>query len=198
MLDCNLQSLELLYIKKYRIDLRRDFDSRLKKMLIIPVPFERDIVYALQFALKTFLMIVMISYPFPEGLPLIKNRSFRNFSSLPSNQCYYLCDNDILTVFNKLKSMEFFMLLSSFHTDNDNMLKLNLKDMALEFSWPIGRIKDTLPGFDAPSPSTPKCCSIESLRSIASLLSELNIPEAKIALASGVSAFLWLYIAIQG
>ncbi|KAJ8436823.1 hypothetical protein Cgig2_032051 [Carnegiea gigantea] len=85
-----------------------------------------------------------------------------------------------------------------FSSDNDNMLQLNLKDMALEFSWPIGRIKDTLPDFDAPSPSTPKCCSIESLRAIASLVNELNIPEAKIALASGVSAFLWLYTAIQG
>lgn len=85
-----------------------------------------------------------------------------------------------------------------FPSDNDNMLKLNLKDMALEFSWNIGRIREVLPDFDAPSPSTPKTCSIESLRSLASLISELNIPEAKIALASGVSAFLWLYTAIQG
>lgn len=85
-----------------------------------------------------------------------------------------------------------------FSSDNDDMLKLELKDMKLEFSWSIGRIKEVLPGFDCPTPSTPKSCSTESLRSLAMLVDEQMFPEAKIALASGVSAFLWLYITIQG
>ncbi|KNA17997.1 hypothetical protein SOVF_074730 [Spinacia oleracea] len=79
-----------------------------------------------------------------------------------------------------------------------DMLKLELKDMELEFSWPIGKIKEVIPDFDTPSPSTPLPCSSETLKSIASLYEEQNIPEAKITLASGVSAFLWLYTATQG
>lgn len=70
--------------------------------------------------------------------------------------------------------------------------------MNLKFSWSMGRIKEVLPGFDSPTPSTPKPCSGESLRSLATLVDEQMFPEAKIALASGVSAFLWLYINIQG
>ncbi|KAL9667921.1 hypothetical protein QQ045_002290 [Rhodiola kirilowii] len=45
--------------------------------------------------------------------------------------------------------------------------------------------------------STPKSCPQDSLKSIAALVEEQNIPEAKIGLASGVSAFLWLYTSIQ-
>jgi len=78
------------------------------------------------------------------------------------------------------------------------MLKLELKGTNLKFSWSIGRIKEILPGFDSPAPSTPKSCSGESLKSLATLVDEQMFPEAKIALASGVSAFLWLYINIQG
>ncbi|OAY44097.1 mevalonate kinase [Manihot esculenta] len=81
---------------------------------------------------------------------------------------------------------------------NDDSLKLQLKDMALEFSWPIGRIKEALSNLGPPSSSTPTSCSIESIKSISALVEEKNIPEAKIALASGVSAFLWLYTSIQG
>lgn len=85
-----------------------------------------------------------------------------------------------------------------FSSDSENVLKLELKDMELEFSWPIERLKQVLPDFDSPSPSAPKSCSTDSLKSIASLLEEQNIPEAKITLASGVSAFLWLYTCIHG
>ncbi|XP_062084719.1 mevalonate kinase [Humulus lupulus] len=82
--------------------------------------------------------------------------------------------------------------------DNDDSLKLQLKDLALEFSWPIGKIKDALSQLDIPNPSTPTSCSIDAMKSIAALVDEQNIPEAKIFLASGVSAFLWLYTSIQG
>ncbi|KAF2285917.1 hypothetical protein GH714_008959 [Hevea brasiliensis] len=86
----------------------------------------------------------------------------------------------------------------SFPIENDDSLKLQLKDVALEFSWPIGRIKEALSNLGAPSSSTPTSCSIESVKSISALVDEQNIPEAKIALASGVSAFLWLYTSIRG
>jgi mevalonate kinase len=36
------------------------------------------------------------------------------------------------------------------------------------------------------------------MKSIAALVEEQNIPEAKVDLAAGVSAFLWLYSCIQG
>ncbi|KAF4361224.1 hypothetical protein F8388_018949 [Cannabis sativa] len=82
--------------------------------------------------------------------------------------------------------------------DNDDTLKLQLKDLHLEFSWPIGKIKAALSQLDLPNSSTPTSCSIEAMKSIAALVEEQNIPEAKIFLASGVSAFLWLYTSIQG
>ena len=83
--------------------------------------------------------------------------------------------------------------------DNDDTLKLQLKDMALEFSWPVGRIKEAVAGFNtAISSSSPTSCPAECLKSIGALVEEQNIPEAKIGLASGVSAFLWLYSCVQG
>ncbi|EXC06576.1 Mevalonate kinase [Morus notabilis] len=83
-------------------------------------------------------------------------------------------------------------------SDDDDNLKLQLKDMALEFSWPIGRIKEELPGLGCPDSSIATSCSIEAAKVLAALVEEQNIPEAKITLASGVSAFLWLYTSIQG
>ncbi|KAK9266976.1 hypothetical protein L1049_020645 [Liquidambar formosana] len=83
-------------------------------------------------------------------------------------------------------------------SENDGTLKLQLKDMALEFSWPIGRIKLALPGLGSPLCSTPTSCSPESIKSIATLVEEQNVPEAKTGLASGMSAFLWLYTSIHG
>ncbi|GAB4855531.1 hypothetical protein Ancab_024151 [Ancistrocladus abbreviatus] len=83
-------------------------------------------------------------------------------------------------------------------SDDESMLKFQLKDPAFEFSWNIGKLKAALPNFSRPNPLTPTPCSHEFLMSIASLVEEQNIPEAKIALASGVSALLWLYLSIQG
>ncbi|KAF7805129.1 mevalonate kinase [Senna tora] len=84
------------------------------------------------------------------------------------------------------------------HSDNDNTLKLQLKDMSLEFSWPISRIKEALPKSGSLTSLAPVSCSVESSKSIAALVEEQNIPEAKVGLASGVSAFLWLYTSIRG
>lgn len=89
----------------------------------------------------------------------------------------------------------FFFLL---YLDNDNTLKLHLKDMALDFSWSVTRIKATLSHLGSPFPSTPTTCSMEIIKSIAVLVEEQNIPEAKIGLSSGATAFLWLYTCIIG
>ncbi|KAA8545098.1 hypothetical protein F0562_019882 [Nyssa sinensis] len=83
-------------------------------------------------------------------------------------------------------------------SDNNDTLKLQLKDMALEFSWPVGRIKEALSGLGSCDASSPTSCSPEIIKSIAALVEEQNIPEVKIGLAAGVSAFLWLYTSIQG
>nr|AEM42972.1 mevalonate kinase [Siraitia grosvenorii] len=84
------------------------------------------------------------------------------------------------------------------HSGNDDTLKLELKDMALEFSWPVGRIKEALAEFSSAISSSPTSCPAECLRSIGALVEEQNIPEARTGLASGMSAFLWLYSCIQG
>ena len=82
--------------------------------------------------------------------------------------------------------------------NDDDTLKLELKDMALEFSWQIARIKEALPESVSPVSSKPASCSVESAKSIAALVEQQTIPEANIGLASGISAFLWLYSSIQG
>ncbi|KAL2469189.1 Mevalonate kinase [Forsythia ovata] len=83
-------------------------------------------------------------------------------------------------------------------SDNDDTIKLHLKDVDLEFSWPVGRIKEVLPDLGSHTASSPSSCSLETIKEIAALVEEQNIPEAKIGLASGVSTFLWLYTSIHG
>ncbi|KAL2328388.1 hypothetical protein Fmac_021815 [Flemingia macrophylla] len=80
-------------------------------------------------------------------------------------------------------------------TDDEDLLKLQLKDTTLEFSWPVSKVRET---FLAQLSSTPTSCSVENAKAIATLVDHLSIPEAKIGLASCVSAFLWLYSSIQG
>nr|QBM10919.1 mevalonate kinase protein [Swertia mussotii] len=83
-------------------------------------------------------------------------------------------------------------------SENEDTLKLHLKDMDLEFSWPVGKIKDAFPDLGGISASSPASCSLEITKVIASLVEEQQIPETQTGLASGISAFLWLYIAIHG
>nr|AQT00804.1 mevalonate kinase [Osmanthus fragrans] len=83
-------------------------------------------------------------------------------------------------------------------SDNDDTLKLHLKDMDLEFSWPIGKIKEVLPDLGSLEASSPSSCSLETIKAITALVEEQNIPEAKIGLSSGVTTFLWLYTSIHG
>ncbi|KAG8363799.1 hypothetical protein BUALT_Bualt19G0059900 [Buddleja alternifolia] len=83
-------------------------------------------------------------------------------------------------------------------SENDDALKLHLKDIPLEFSWPVGRLKEVLPELGSHPASSPSSCSFETIKAITSLVEEQNIPEANIALASGISAFLWMYTSIHG
>ncbi|KAK2972491.1 hypothetical protein RJ640_017663 [Escallonia rubra] len=82
--------------------------------------------------------------------------------------------------------------------DDDDTLKLELKDVALEFSWPVGKIKAALPESGRCAASSPTSCLPETIKSIATLVEEYNIPEAKLGIAAGVTAFLWLYTSIHG
>ncbi|KAL0347983.1 UNVERIFIED_CONTAM: Mevalonate kinase [Sesamum angustifolium] len=84
-------------------------------------------------------------------------------------------------------------------TDNDNQLRLHLKDVGLELSWTVEKLKEALPKLSSSNPaSAPSSCSLETFKAITSLVDEQNIPETNTGLASGVSAFLWLYTSIHG
>lgn len=67
----------------------------------------------------------------------------------------------------------------------------------MEFSWPVAKLKEVLPELGRGSASSPSSCSLETTKAIASLVEELKLPEARIGLASGISAFLWLYTSIH-
>ncbi|MED6181994.1 hypothetical protein PIB30_024623 [Stylosanthes scabra] len=83
-------------------------------------------------------------------------------------------------------------------SDNQDSLKLELKDEGLDFSWSTTKLKELFPESTEPQSPKPPSFSVESAKSIESLIEGLNIPEAKISIASGVSAFLWLYTSIHG
>ncbi|KAL0552535.1 hypothetical protein IC582_011651 [Cucumis melo] len=82
-------------------------------------------------------------------------------------------------------------------SDENDIVKLQLKDLKLEFSWPLSRIREAL-GVFVGAISSPTTCLAECLKSIASLVEDQNIPEVNIGLASGVAAFLWLCSSILG
>ncbi|XP_077239141.1 mevalonate kinase [Tasmannia lanceolata] len=81
---------------------------------------------------------------------------------------------------------------------DDGLLELQLKDTGLVFSWPIQRIKEMFSELGVPLSSSSPSSSPELMKLISILVEEQNIPEAKSGLASGVSAFLWLYTSIHG
>ncbi|KAI4379043.1 hypothetical protein MLD38_016445 [Melastoma candidum] len=91
-----------------------------------------------------------------------------------------------------------FVSLRRSSSENDGTLRLQLKDVGLELSWDVGQIKASLPESDGFNRSMPTTCPQEFSEAIAALVAEQNIPEAKIGLAAGVSAFLWLYTSIRG
>ncbi|MBA0876173.1 hypothetical protein Goshw_008019 [Gossypium schwendimanii] len=84
------------------------------------------------------------------------------------------------------------------YSENEDSIRLQLEDVGLDFSWPIKRIKEVLSHLGSPFSSTPTLCSLETVKSITALVDEQSFPETRIGLASGVCAFLWLYISILG
>uniref|UniRef100_A0A0D9VCS3 Mevalonate kinase n=1 Tax=Leersia perrieri TaxID=77586 RepID=A0A0D9VCS3_9ORYZ len=79
-------------------------------------------------------------------------------------------------------------------------VELELRDPGLAFSWPCARLREVFFPTDSDSAAAgePRPCSPDLLAAIARLLEEQEIPEAKIWLSSGLSAFLFLYTSILG
>jgi hypothetical protein len=66
-------------------------------------------------------------------------------------------------------------------------------DSGLNFSWPCSRPREVL-GVGCCKAEAPRPCSRDKLAVVAKLLEEQEIPEAKIWLYAGLSAFLFLYM----
>lgn len=82
--------------------------------------------------------------------------------------------------------------------DGEGSVELELKDMGLLFSWQTSKLEHALHELNSPDALSPRSCSLQYNKVIDSLVEEQNIPEAKIWLFSGVSAFLYLYTSIHG
>jgi mevalonate kinase len=77
-------------------------------------------------------------------------------------------------------------------------VELDLRDSGLTFSWPCSRLRGALGEEISANPGAPAPCSPDQLAAIARLLQDQDIPEAKIWLSAGLSAFLFLYTSILG
>ncbi|XP_066397216.1 uncharacterized protein [Miscanthus floridulus] len=77
-------------------------------------------------------------------------------------------------------------------------VELYLRDSGLSFSWPCSRLRGALGEEISANPGVPAPCSPDQLATIARLLEDQEIPEAKIWLSAGLSAFLFLYTSILG
>ncbi|KAL5979934.1 hypothetical protein ACLOJK_039046 [Asimina triloba] len=88
--------------------------------------------------------------------------------------------------------------LAALVNDADGLLEFQLKDIGLVFSRPVQRIKEIAAESGFPVSPFTASSSSESVKQFAILVEEQNIPEAKIGLAAGVCAFLWLYASILG
>lgn len=82
--------------------------------------------------------------------------------------------------------------------DGEGSVELELKDMGLLFSWQTSKLEHALHELNSPDALSPRSCSLQYNKVIDGLVEEQNIPEAKIWLFSGVSAFLYLYTSIHG
>lgn len=78
------------------------------------------------------------------------------------------------------------------------MVEVDLRDLTLAFSWPCAHHREALgEGYKAELRAL-RPCSPDELAAIAKLLEQHEIPEAKIWLSAGLSAFLFLYTSILG
>ncbi|XP_062211347.1 mevalonate kinase-like [Phragmites australis] len=75
-------------------------------------------------------------------------------------------------------------------------VELDLLDSGLTFSWPCSHLRGALG--ECCKAEAPRPCTPDELATIAKLLEEHEIPEAKIWLSAGLSAFLYLYASILG
>ncbi|CAM0150075.1 unnamed protein product [Urochloa decumbens] len=90
--------------------------------------------------------------------------------------------------------------LSLLHEGEDGgagAVELDLRDSALVFSWPCSSLRRAL-GEVSGKAGAPTPCSPDELAAIAKLMEGQEIPEAKIWLSAGLSAFLYLYTSILG
>uniref|UniRef100_A0A0E0QEW7 Mevalonate kinase n=1 Tax=Oryza rufipogon TaxID=4529 RepID=A0A0E0QEW7_ORYRU len=78
------------------------------------------------------------------------------------------------------------------------VLELDLRDPGLTFSWPCAQLREALLTEEVAGAQEARPCSPDRLASIARLLEEHEIPEAKVWLSAGLSAFLFLYTSILG
>lgn len=85
-----------------------------------------------------------------------------------------------------------------FLIDSQDKLTLHLKDIGMEFSWPIKKIIEALPHTVNTTTTSPTPCSSETIEIITTLVEQHSLPESKFEIASGIVAFLWLYTSIQG
>ncbi|KAM0905726.1 hypothetical protein ACQ4PT_017204 [Festuca glaucescens] len=76
-------------------------------------------------------------------------------------------------------------------------VEVDLRDTGLVFSWPCSRLREAL-GDRPAGVNAPRPCSSDELAAMAKLLEQEEIPEDKIWLAGGLSAFLYLYTSILG
>ncbi|KMZ56985.1 Galactokinase, Mevalonate kinase [Zostera marina] len=81
--------------------------------------------------------------------------------------------------------------------DKESSISIHLKDLKLWFFWKLKRLEEAFPNFRK-FPSSPQTCSPDSIEVISKLVEEQNFHEDKTFLVSGLSAFLYLYMSIQG
>ncbi|KAG0462008.1 hypothetical protein HPP92_020484 [Vanilla planifolia] len=81
-------------------------------------------------------------------------------------------------------------------SENHGSVELELKDLGLVFSWPSLRLEEAFREMGS-LPSTPGPCPPDYMQIITRLVEEKNIPEANIALCSGLYVFLYLYTSIH-
>ena len=78
------------------------------------------------------------------------------------------------------------------------MIELELQDMDIVLSWTVDRLKKIFPEINSTAPLSPQPCSQGKMELICGLYEEQKLPEDKSCLASGVSAFIYLYTSIYG
>uniref|UniRef100_A0ACD5WMY0 Uncharacterized protein n=1 Tax=Avena sativa TaxID=4498 RepID=A0ACD5WMY0_AVESA len=89
-------------------------------------------------------------------------------------------------------------LLPASEEDGAGAVEVDLRDTGLVFSWPCARLREVFGDTAGAAVNAPKPCSSDELAAMAELLEQEHIPEDKIWLAAGLSAFLYLYTSILG